>query len=237
MNLTGKEASKTALLAAASALVILAAGCQSAATTPEDPLTSSLGAGHNQTDNEPDSPQKTYSEQNDDERATEEPHTNRADTTSDTSAETSTLNKPEDTKATVETESEKSSWSSSDPKLHEIAIGDAVSKVSKLFGKEIDSYTLEEETGAIQVLEYDGFAIGINGGKTVQFVEVYGEHVSSGLSGLRIGDKPEAALRLLGKPHKQTTYLLTYEAENALLKLDLDPAHNTIVSIKLLSLS
>lgn len=231
------DTSKAAVLAATSALVILLAGCQSASTAPSDSYTSNSSLIYDQTDDEPDSPQKTYSEQTNNEHVTDEPHVNSADITSGTNAETSTLHKHEDDKATVKTESQDAAWTAATPMLHGVAIGDSDAKVKKLFGKEIDSYTLEEETETIKVLEYDGFAIGINNSQAVHYIEVYGNNISAGLSGLQVGDKPDKALQMLGKPEKQTTYLLTYQADGALLKLDLDPEQNEIVSIKLLTLS
>lgn len=236
MNHNRKDTPKIAMLTAASVLVILLAGCQSAVPTP--PVTYISGTAPTKTEitPAPDSPQKTYSGQDNDELFTEEPRANRVDTTSDSNAETSTVRKTDNTKATVKTESEDAAWTAAAPMLRGIAIGDSDSTVDQLFGKPKDSYMLEEETEKINVLEYDGFAVGINGYKTVQFIEVYGKSISAGLSGLQIGDKPEEALQALGKPEKQTAYLMTYQAMGAMLKLDLDPVQNEIVSIKLLSL-
>lgn len=237
MNHSRNDTSKTVMLAAASALVILLAGCQSA--VPTSPVTYISDTMPTQTEmvHAPDSPQKTYSEQINDELFTEEPHANSVDTTSDTNAETSTVRKTDDTKATVKTESQDAVWLAAAPMLRGIAIGDSDSTVDQLFGKPLDSYILEEETEKINVLEYDGFAVGINVYKTVQYIEVYGKNISAGLSGLQIGDTPEEALLALGKPEKQTAYLLTYQAKGAMLKLDLDPLQNEIVSIKLLSIT
>lgn len=237
MNTTRIDTTKVAMIMGVSALVILLAGCQSAATAPPVSYTSSPAPAKTGKNPVPDSPQKTYSEQADNELQTDVPSSNRVDTTSDTSAETSAIHKTGDTKAAVKTQSEDASWSADSPKLQGIAIGDSGITVNRLYGKPADSYTLDEENESIKVLEYDGFAVGINDYNKVQYVEVYGKSISAGLSGLRVGDTPEAALQALGKPGKQTAYILIFEAEGALLKLDLDPAHNEIVSIKLLSLS
>ncbi|WP_419872758.1 hypothetical protein [Candidatus Pristimantibacillus sp. PTI5] len=236
MNPYRKDPTKAAMVAAASALVILLAGCQTA--SPKEPsYTVVTMSPQPDRDDTPDSPQKTYSETADNELQKIEPHLNRADTSSDTSAETSTFRQENDTKAQVKTQSEDAEWAADNPSLYGVAIGDHDSVVSKLHGKPLDSYKLEEETEPITVLEYDGFAVGINAYKHVQYIEVYGKDISAGLSGLQIGDKTEAALLALGKPEKQTAYLLTFKAKDALLKLDLDPTHNLIVSIKLLALN
>ena len=231
------KTNKAAVIAAAFALALLLASCQSAATAPPDSYTVRTTPIRTDKEGEPSSPQKTYSEQVDNGILTEEPHSNIADTTTGKGAETSTVRKKDDAKATVKTESEDASWSAEVPMLRGISIGDSEAAVGKLYGKHIDSYKLEDEAEAIQVLEYEGFAVGINTNKKVQYIEVYSKTVPAGLSGLRIGDDPETALRALGKPEKQTAYLLTYAAEGALLKLDLDPVKHAIVSIKLLALN
>lgn len=231
----GKAASKAGMLTAASSMFILLAGCQSTAANPPVSYAGSTAPAHIEAKPAPDSPQKTYSEQAVSGLQTEELSSNRADMTGAASAKTSNVRHPDDTKAAVKTQSEDASWTADKPMLHGIAIGDSDAAVNQLYGKPNDSYKLNEENETIKVLEFDGFAVGINDYNKVLFIEVYGKSISAGLSGLRIGDDPEAALRALGKPEKQTAYLLMYEAEGALLKLDLDPVHNEIVSIKLLS--
>lgn len=233
---TKKLTAKSALLTAASSLFILLAGCQSPAAIHEEPPSSSLSDKTVQSPSEPDSPQKTYTEIGGDKPAGGEPHANASDASGGTDAKATALNKTPDSKAVVRTESEKAAWSSSSPKLMSVAIGDSDAAVGSQFGQELGSYTLDEGSDMVKVLEYEGFSIGVNSAKTVQFVEVYGEGLYPGLSGLRIGDQAETALRLLGKPSKQNSFMLTYKAKGALLKLDLDPEQNIIVSIKLLAL-
>jgi hypothetical protein len=43
----------------------------------------------------------------------------------------------------------------------------------------------------------------------------------------------DIAIKALGKPDSQSSYLLTYKTANSLLKLDLDPESREILSIKL----
>ncbi|MGO4545712.1 hypothetical protein AB4Z29_12995 [Paenibacillus sp. 2TAB23] len=237
MNLYKKDSAKTAMLAA-SALIILLAGCQSA--VPKEPAGTTeniVSTRSDQNNDSPDTPQKNYIETEGSELSPVEPYWNAADTSSDTGAETSTVRKDKDTKASVKTESEDPEWNPDQPMLKGVSIGNDHSAITKRFGIPLDSYKLDEESEPITVLEYDGFAIGINPYQSVQYVEVFGNSISAGLSGLQVGDNPEQALRTLGKPEKQTAYMLTYEAKNALLKLDLDPVHNEIVSIKLLAVS
>ncbi|WP_138752005.1 hypothetical protein [Paenibacillus sinopodophylli] len=234
MNFNLRNSTNAALLAPATALIIVLAGCQNAAPPEPTATETSMISIHSEQN---DSPQKTYSEAADNEPNTDEPKLSAVDTSTDSSAETSTVRPEKDSKASVKTESEDAEWQADKPLLKGIAIGTHDSTVTKLFGNPVDSYKLDEESEPITVLEYEGFAIGINPYQSVQFIEVFGTSIAAGLSGLQIGDNPERALRALGKPSKQTAYLLTYEAKNSLLKLDIDPVHNEIVSIKLLALS
>ena len=126
-------------------------------------------------------------------------------------------------------------WQPASPLLKGIAIGDSMTDIHLIYGEELSVYSLTEENETIKVLEYDGFSIGLNEQNTVHFVEIYGKKLPTGLSGIQIGDHPEQAVKELGKPEKQTDYLLTFTAVGALHKLDIDPAQNEIISIKLMS--
>ncbi|MFD0588142.1 hypothetical protein ACFQZE_09035 [Paenibacillus sp. GCM10027627] len=182
----------------------------------------------------PGSPQQSYLESIDQGNVEELPsHTPPIDREQDTSTENSS-SQPEKQGA-AKPGSAKTGWSLSEPQLHGISIGDSDHHVESEFGKELDRYSLKEETGNIQVLEYKGFAVGINSMGAVHFVEVYDPHIKAGLSGLKVGDKPEKAVDELGKPDSQSEYLLIYDAEGARLKLDVDPELNEIVSMKLLA--
>ncbi|MGI2292773.1 hypothetical protein [Paenibacillus sp. GXUN7292] len=126
-------------------------------------------------------------------------------------------------------------WQPASPLLKGIAIGDSIADIHRIYGKENSTYRLTEDKETIIVLEYDGFSIGLNDKNAVHFVEIYGKMLPTGLSGIQIGDHPEEAVQELGKPEKQTDYLLTFSAVGALLKLDIDPDQNEIISIKLMS--
>lgn len=125
-------------------------------------------------------------------------------------------------------------WDKKNPKLAGIAIGDQIAVLAKKLGTPIDSYEQNEKKQTLLIHEYDGFTIGFEPDQLgVFFIEVYDHAVVSGLSGLRVGDTEDKAVKALGKPDSQTPYLLTYETEHALLKLDLDPDSHEIVTIRL----
>ncbi|MDQ6419036.1 hypothetical protein RB620_06250 [Paenibacillus sp. LHD-117] len=219
----------------ASALALLIAGCQNAAPGYVDHDDSVIVTEEVTSEG----PQKSYLDDDDVLTAGNETVAGEGGGAldGDSSAEASSVKKGESGKSNDGKKSKDGSWSEDVPSLHGIAIGDKTAAVSKLLGKELDSYELEEEVDRIKVNEYEGLSVGFNQKGAVHFVEVYGHQTSAGLNGLKIGDKPDQALQKLGKPESQTDYLLTYAAEGALLKLDIDPGVNEIVSMKLIARS
>ncbi|PWV90975.1 hypothetical protein DFQ01_13925 [Paenibacillus cellulosilyticus] len=120
------------------------------------------------------------------------------------------------------------------PTLAGIALGLLTSDVKKKLGEPDDSYAQDGDAGSIDIFEYEGLSIGFgSGNQGVLFIEVYGADVVTGLSGVRVGDSEDAAVKAIGKPDSQSSYLLTYKTTNSLLKLDLDPDSHEILSIKL----
>jgi len=128
---------------------------------------------------------------------------------------------------------EEKAWDPKSPKLKGITLGDSKSIMLDKLGAPTDSYTLGAGRDALQVNEYTGFSIGYNAADQVAFIEIFDASVSTGLNGLKVGSSKDATIKALGKPTSHTTSVLAYEAEHALLKIDLDPENGTIVSIKL----
>lgn len=126
-------------------------------------------------------------------------------------------------------------WNAEAPRLIGVALGEPKSEAGAKLGKPLDTYPLEDGTRKLSVDEYADYAVGYGSDKKVVFVEAFGKAAVTGLSGLRIGDSGNAAVKALGKPSTRTTSVIAYEAAGALLKLDLDPQNNRIVSIKLFS--
>jgi len=208
------------LLVPALALTVGLAGCQSPVKQGEvEPSPSDTAVI--------DSPQKSYDQNN---GATAPPPSHIPDR--ETSTETSSVNK-----TSPGTAGKPDQWSLDNPRLKGVAIGDSNEVIHTFFGQAEDSYRLEESSGSIQVLEYDGFSIGLDERGCVHFVEVFGTDALAGLSGLRIGDDPEKALKELGKPDTRSDYLFIYDAAGATLKLDVNPDRDEIVAMKLIAQS
>jgi hypothetical protein len=124
-------------------------------------------------------------------------------------------------------------FSSKQPKIMGLAIGEAQEKAIAQHGKPLESYIMEDPAEPITVYEYEGFSIGFNADNEIQFVDVSSTKVNPGLSGLRIGQTSNQAIEVLGKPDKNTSYVISYNTKTAILKLDIDPKTKTIQSIKL----
>ncbi len=126
------------------------------------------------------------------------------------------------------------SWNPKLPSLAGISIGDTKEQLYTAYGRELDMYELTDGHELLTVMEYDGLSIGFDSNQSVHFVELYGKQVHSRLNQLRIGDRLEQVTHKLGKPNRQTESVITFNGSNAVLKIDLDPASDEVVSIKLL---
>jgi hypothetical protein len=124
-------------------------------------------------------------------------------------------------------------FNSKQPEIMGLAIGEAQEKAIAQYGKPLESYIMEDPADPITVYEYEGFSIGFNADNEIQFIDVSSTKVNPGLSGLRIGKTSNQALEVLGKPDKNTSYVISYNTKTAILKLDIDPKTKTIQSIKL----
>jgi hypothetical protein len=220
------------LLIGATAMMLLLAGCQSSKPINQNSNNDLVVVAEEITS---DGPQKSYLEDNHKEASgSESPSENTEDIDDGSSAETSSVRQDEENTAPDSGSDNESDWNKKLPSLHGIAIGDETSAVTSRLGREMDSYLLEETSGQIHVHEYPGVSIGFNGKGAVHFIEVFGSE-TSGFNGLKIGDKPEQALKQLGKPETQSEYVMNYEGDGARLKLDIDPGVNEIVSMKLIA--
>ncbi len=119
------------------------------------------------------------------------------------------------------------------PLLMGVAIGDSQDSVVKLHGTPKNQYLMDDAEDPINVYEYDGFHIGLNPKKQVEFVEVASSEEDPGLNSLRLGQTTAEAAKALGKPDSSTDYVMTYKTKTTVLKLDIDTKSKTIQSIKL----
>jgi hypothetical protein len=128
-------------------------------------------------------------------------------------------------------------FSSKNPKIMGLAIHDLQEKVIAQYGKPADSFVMEDPTEPITVYQYEGFSVGFNSTNEIQFIDVSSAKVNPGLNGLRLGYTSSQALEALGKPDKNSSYVMTYITKTAILKLDIDPKTKQIQSIKLFNVN
>lgn len=119
------------------------------------------------------------------------------------------------------------------PSLMGISLTDNISTVTLKLGKPEHEYTMDEEEDPIVAYEYSGFVIGFNKVKLVQFVEITSNELNPGLNGFKLGQSVKDAVQALGKPDTSTKYAMSYKSGGTILKLDVDPTTQNILSIKL----
>jgi hypothetical protein len=127
----------------------------------------------------------------------------------------------------------KDAYKQEKPTLMGFKLGTDKDTVLGRFGKFKKQFSMDEDADAINVYEYTDFSVGFNTKNELEFVDVHTADIDPGLRGLRLGQKPEDAIAILGKPDTNTTYVLSYKTQGTILKLDIDPKLNTIQSIKL----
>ncbi|BFH15328.1 DNA uptake lipoprotein [Paenibacillus melissococcoides] len=137
-----------------------------------------------------------------------------------------------DTSGSAADAAEEAEFNRKQPKLKGIGLSDSEEQVRQLWGTPVSQFVMDDEE-PIHVLEYDGFSFGCHDDEKVVFVEVSGDGLSTGIKGLHIGGKSDAAVKALGKPDQDTGYAWSYQAASALLRLDLDPKSGKIQSVKL----
>lgn len=116
--------------------------------------------------------------------------------------------------------------------------GDPKHSAEVRLGPPASTYVLnDEETGGILVHEYGGYQVGFDPHGRVVFIDVRSENVDPGLGGIRVRSDADAVVRALGRPTSRTDRVLTYERDGAVLKFDLDPGRDSVLSIKLFAAS
>jgi hypothetical protein len=119
------------------------------------------------------------------------------------------------------------------PTLMGLKLGTSKDVVLERFGKAKKQFVMDADEDAIQVYDFTDFSVGFNSKDVLEFVDVHSTEIDPGLRGLRLGQKVQDAIAILGKPDTNSTYVLSYKSQGTLLKLDIDPNESTIQSIKL----
>ncbi|MCZ8517985.1 DUF4309 domain-containing protein [Paenibacillus caseinilyticus] len=127
----------------------------------------------------------------------------------------------------------KSPYTETNPTLLGLTLKTGADEITGKFGKPKETFVMEDDADPITVYDYTDFLIGFNGQNQLHFVDVRSGDVNPGLNGLKLGDPVANVYEALGKPDANTTYVLTYKATGAILKLDIDPKTQKVNSIKL----
>lgn len=123
------------------------------------------------------------------------------------------------------------------PVLMKISLTDKKDDVLDLYGEPLETVILDSNFDPIQVFKYEHHSVGFDNTGQVVFVEVTSTDAITGLNGIKIGSTISQVLQAFGEPNHLTDYVISYEFENAIIKMDLNPSLKTIVSIKMFALS
>ncbi|WP_254365102.1 DUF4309 domain-containing protein [Paenibacillus sp. MZ04-78.2] len=127
----------------------------------------------------------------------------------------------------------KSPYTQAKPTLLGLTLKTSAAEITEKFGKPKEQFVMEDDTDPITVYDYTDFLVGFDKQKQLHFVDVRSADVNPGLNGLKLGDPVEEVTKALGKPSSNTSFVLTYKATGAVLKLDIDPKSQKVNSIKL----
>jgi hypothetical protein len=118
------------------------------------------------------------------------------------------------------------------PTLMGLNLKSTAEAVKARFGEPVSIFNLPDDGDAVTVYAYPGFTVGINNG-LVLFVEVSSRTINPGLNGFRVGGHADEVISSIGKPTSSSSYVLSYSADDVIIKFDVDPQTEKIQSIKL----
>ncbi|MBB6675171.1 hypothetical protein [Cohnella nanjingensis] len=120
------------------------------------------------------------------------------------------------------------------PALGGIALGIAEADVSAKLGAPGSRYALPDGDSQIGMNEYEGMTVGFDPDGKAVYVEISTEASPSGIQGLSIGMNAGEAARLLSVEKPSGSNVIAARVSGGLLKLDLDPRSQDVLSIKLI---
>jgi hypothetical protein len=151
-------------------------------------------------------------------------------TTSKPAGNSDTDKKPDSPKPKVDA---KDAYQEEKPTLLGLSLHTPKDDVLAKLGPAKNKFVMDDDTDPVTVYEYADFSVGFNKSDALEFVDIRSADIDPGLHGLRLGQKAEDAVKALGKPDTNSSFVLTYKSQGTFLKLDLDPKEGTIRSIKL----
>lgn len=125
------------------------------------------------------------------------------------------------------------SYTPEHPSLMGLTLSNTFDDVTTRYGKPDSQYVQNEGGEPLIIYHYPQFTVGLGENRKVYYIEISGKGSDPGLNGLQLGSSQAAAVQALGEPSTDSGYVLTYQTEDTILKLDIDPVSDTIQSIKL----
>lgn len=126
-----------------------------------------------------------------------------------------------------------SPYTVANPTLLGFMLKTSAEEVVSRIGSPREQFVMEDDSDPITVYDYSDFLMGFNKKNELHFIDVRSADINPGLGGLKLGDPVANVSKSLGTPDVNTSYVLSYKANGAMLKLDIDPKTQTVNSIKL----
>ncbi|MFD2329670.1 hypothetical protein ACFSR7_10500 [Cohnella sp. GCM10020058] len=122
-----------------------------------------------------------------------------------------------------------------EPRLGGISLGMTLTDAeNEIGGPAGDSYTLPDAGRTVELREYDGLTVGFDASEHVVYVEITSAAVPSGLPNVEVGSSTEDAARSLSLKATPSSSSMTADVDGGILRLDLDPVADEVVTIKLI---
>lgn len=105
--------------------------------------------------------------------------------------------------------------------------------VLSLMGKPSQQYDLPIGDESVRMNEYDRMTVGYGSLGTVVYAEISAAGARTGIPGVQIGSEGQAAAAALGLPFFPDSQVLSCPVTGGLLKIDLAPDTQRVLSVKL----
>jgi hypothetical protein len=117
--------------------------------------------------------------------------------------------------------------------LFGMSIGDDKRTFLAKHGSPMNEYFTDGDLEPLLVLEFADFIAGFDSNGRAEFINVTSSGIDVGLGGVAIGSSIDDVSHVMGEATSFSSYVITYTQNNNTLKFDIDPAMQTVTSIKL----
>ncbi|MDG0813612.1 hypothetical protein [Cohnella rhizosphaerae] len=121
------------------------------------------------------------------------------------------------------------------PRIGGISLGMTLADAeAEIGGPPSDSYSLPDAGRTVELREYGGLTVGVDTSGHVVYVEISSAAIASGLPNVEVGSSISDAARRLSLKAVPSSSSMTADVEGGILRLDLDPVSDEVLTIKLI---